>query len=490
MTRLFYHLFCLALLLGLALEACTPPPTARPKLELQPCKLEIKGAGASMDASCGKWAVLEDRSSPAGRKIDLNIAVIPAINRSPNPDPVFLIAGGPGEAATESFPLLMDALTRLHQSRDLVMVDQRGTGGSNPLTCPEDQTQPADLDISFEQSLAFLKTCRQKLAGDPRFYTTEAAVADLDEVRQALGYNQVNLLGVSYGTRVALVYLRQYEAHVRTVTLDSVDPTQWELGPYNAANAQRALDLFFQRCTAEADCQKAFPDLRQEFNALVDRLDKNPVKVSLRHPVSGEEVTLTLDRKELGFALQILSYEPETAALIPLLIHSASVDNHYDLLLAQAMTSQGSLSDALSTGVYYSALCAEDVPFYPAQPLAGASFLPDATAQMKSFCQAWNVPAAAASFKDPVTSNRPVLLFTGEADPVTPPENARDAARTLSNSLTVEAPGMGHAVFVRGCLPKVLADFVTAGSKQGLDTSCVNQIKPQSFYLNFSGTRP
>jgi pimeloyl-ACP methyl ester carboxylesterase len=379
----------------------------------------------------------------------------------------------------------------LHQSRDLVMVDQRGTGGSMPLTCPQDENIPStDFDISAKDSLEQVKTCRQKLDGDPQFYTTTAAVDDLEQVRQALGYPQVNLLGVSYGTRVALVYLRQAGEYVRSVVLDSVDATNWELGPHNAANAQRAVDLLIQRCAADKSCSQAYPDLQKELISLSTRLEQEPVKVSLRHPVSGEKIEVTLDRRNFGFALQILSYEPETAALIPLLVHSAYKDGSYDLLLAQSISSQGSLSSALSTGVYYSVLCAEDVPFYPAHPDSTPSFLQDVTLEMTSLCKAWNTPSAAVSFKQPVQSDRPVLLLSGEADPVTPPSNAAEAARSLPNSLSVVVPGMGHAVFTRGCVPRLLADFISAGSAQGLDTSCVKQIAPQPFFLNFSGTNP
>jgi len=485
----------LLLLAGLTLGSCAvqPPPAAppiRPLLVLQPCKLNLKGVGIFIDARCGQLAVDEDYSHPGGRKIDLNIAVIPAVDRKPQPDPVFLIAGGPGEAAAQSFPLLMDALSRLNQGRDLVMVDQRGTGDSHPLTCPQDEDPHPNFDLSAEQSLEQLKTCRQKLASDPRFYTTAAAVLDLEQVRQALGYPRVNLLGVSYGTRVALAYLRQSGEVVRSVILDSVASPSWELGPHNAANAQRAFDLLLQRCAAASSCARAYPDLNHELNSLLAQLDQKPVKVSLRHPINGQKIEVTLDRGKLGYALEILSYEPETAALIPLLVHSAYQDGSYDLLLAQTINSQSSLSAALSTGVYYSVLCAEDVPFYPAVPENTPSYLQDTTMEMASQCKVWNVPAAPPAFKQPVRSDRPVLLLSGEADPVTPPVNAAEAARSLSNSLAVTVPGMGHAVFTRGCVPRLLADFIAAGSVRGLDTSCVQQISPQPFFLNFSGTQP
>jgi pimeloyl-ACP methyl ester carboxylesterase len=370
------------------------------------------------------------------------------------------------------------------------MVDQRGTGGSHSLSCPQDEDIQPNFDINAEQSLEQMKTCRQKLTGDPQFYTTLAAVADLEQVRQALGYQQINLLGVSYGTRVALVYLRQAGQVVRSVTLDSVYPTNWELGPHNAANGQRAIDLLLQRCAADRGCSQAYPDLQKELISLAAQLEQKPVKVSLRHPTSGQKIEVTLDRKKLGFALQILSYEPETVALIPLLVHSAYRDGSYDLLLAQALNSEGSLSDALSIGVYYSVLCAEDVPFYPARPEAALSYLQDSTSEMTSLCKAWKVPAVAPSYKQPVQSDRPVLLLSGEADPVTPPSNAEEAARSLPNSLVVTVPGMGHAVFTRGCVPRLMADFITAGSTHALDTSCAQQIKPQPFFLNFSGTQP
>lgn len=490
-------LLILALASCAFLAACVPQEVAQPDKNvalLQDCKFKIQGAGVYLDARCAKISVPEDRSKNGGASINLNVVVYPAVNRNPQADPVFLLAGGPGEAATQSFPLMMDAFARIHQDRDLVMVDQRGTGDSHPLTCPvseDSKNGDVNFDISFDESLEDIKTCREALDGDPRFYTTQAAIDDLEEVRQVLGYEQINLMGVSYGTRVALAYLRQYGQNVRTVTIDSVNPIDWELGPHNPANAQRALDLIFERCAAESDCHQAFPNIKEEFKQLLDRLDKEPVKVTMRHPVTAENIDITLDRKQLGFVLQILSYEPETAALIPLLLHSAYQDGSYNLLLAQALTSQQGLSSSISDGLYLSVLCAEDAPFYPAEnPEEKNVYLINPAPQMSSICKAWNTPAVSAAFKQPVASDRPVLLLTGEADPITPPANALAAAQSLPNSLTVVAPGMGHAVFTRGCFPKIMADFINNGGTNGLDTTCVEKIKPQPFFVSFSGTQP
>ncbi|MFM8320988.1 MAG: alpha/beta hydrolase, partial [Chloroflexota bacterium] len=447
------------------------------------------GAG-QVEARCGWLTVYEDRAAGRGRQIRLHVAVIPAVSRSPAPDPLFFIPGGPGEAASEAYLGLADAFTRLNQKRDIVLVDQRGTGRSHPLDCGDDDTEdvsandPADLQAAFQR-------CLQAQDADPRFYTTAIAMDDLDQVRQALGYQQINLYGASYGTRAALVYMRQHPGRVRSAILDGVAPVGWPLGVDAPQDAQRALEMLFERCAAQPECAKAFPDLPRKFDALLERLDEQaPIETALDHPISGLPTSTPVDRARFTNLVHLMSYAPETAALLPLLIHDAYQRQSFDRFAAISLSTEGTLSSAISVGMRMSVTCAEDLPLYQ-QARVTEGYLGDySVATFKDICQVWPQGAIPDGYNQPVHSDAPVLLISGEADPVTPPENAAQAAETLPNSLQLVAPGMGHVNINRGCISRLAARFIEAGSPAGLDPACVANIAPLPFFVNFSGPTP
>ncbi len=483
----------LALLFVLWLAACAPQPARAPAtklLELKDCQLSAPGVGAQKEARCGRLEVFEDRAAGAGRKISLNVAVIPAVSRSPAEDAVFLLAGGPGEAATESFLALASAFDRIHQKRDIVLVDQRGTGDSHPLDCPADE-QTADSEADDPQAMQKMaRRCLDQLEGDPRLYTTAIAMDDLDEVREALGYAQINLYGASYGTRAALAYARQHPQHVRTMILDGAAPPNWEVGPAAAADGQRALELLFERCAADPDCQAAYPHLAEEFAGLLAKVRAAPVEVRLEHPVSGEMITYTMSAEVFGSALHALSYTPETAALLPLMIHQGYAQEDLRKLAAASLNNSGVIASSLSNGMRFAVMCAEDVPFYPAAGEESGylgSFVPDT---FREICETWPQGAIPAGFKDAVVSDAPTLILSGGADPVTPPANGELAARTLANSVHVVLPGMGHVNIFRGCIPNIAAKFIEQGSLKGLDTTCAQAIGPLPVFTSPNGPPP
>lgn len=485
-----YHLALILLLVCLpVLAACQmqPSPTAAPAptIELKDCRLSYPGGTQRVPAKCGTYEVYEDRQAASGRKISLNLAVIPAISRSPEPDPIFYLAGGPGEAATQSFIVLYASLNRLNQKRDIVLVDQRGTGGSNPLTCPIEADEYAD----DEDTRAYLQDCLENLPADPRLYTTSIAMDDLDEVRQALGYDQINLYGASYGTRAALVYARQHPESLRSMILDGVVPQDWTLGPSVAGDAQRALDLLFQRCAADPGCSAAFPNLPAEFEAVHQRLQDGPITLTLDHPTTGASTEYTLSVETFANTIHTLTYTPETAALVPLMIHQAYQDD-FRPLAAQALTTTEQLLNAISTGMRFSVICSEDVPFYGQTP-SSSGYLGEQFDQVFSeICQTWPAGSIPADFKQPVQSDVPTLLLSGEYDPITPPANAEQAAQSLPNSLHIIAPQQGHIVVFRGCIPTLAADFVESASFEGLDTSCVADLTPLPFFTSPTGPQP
>ncbi|MHB1414956.1 MAG: alpha/beta fold hydrolase [Chloroflexota bacterium] len=468
---------------------------ARPvsSIPLAPCQLAAPGQGQRVAASCGKLTVPEDRSTAGGRQIDLNIAVVRAISNSPAPDALFYITGGPGQAATESFVTVSQAFEKTHDKRDIVLVDQRGTGGSHALSCPlpPDGGTPggAEPDITV-----WAKDCLDGLDADPAQYTTEAAVVDLDAVRAALGYEKINLYGISYGTRVAQSYLRRYPDRVRTVVLDGVVAPQTVLGPDVAADAQRALDMAFARCAADQACGAAFPALTDSFASLLTKVKAGPVDLTITHPVTGERTEVAFTQDMFASGIRLLNYAAETTALLPLLIHDAASSGDLSRLAAQSLLVTGDLSDSISLGMEYSVLCAEDFPFYTPDEAAQKSegtYLGNVQAEtMQKVCSVWPRAQLPADIHEPVQSDVPVLLLSGAADPVTPPANAKLAAQTLTHSLSIVLPGQGHGSVFRGCLPDVTAAFVAAGSEEGLATACVADIEPTPFFVNFAGPEP
>jgi pimeloyl-ACP methyl ester carboxylesterase len=436
--------------------------------------------------------VLEDRSNAGARSIELRVAVVPAVSRNPARDPLFFLTGGPGQAATETYPALAAAFRKVNRDRDVVLVDQRGTGGSNPLRCPEEEVK--DFALLDEAAVVpWVSRCLSSLSGDPRFYTTSISMADLDEVREALGYQRLNLYGLSYGTRAALTYLRLYPERVRSAILDGVVPPTETLGLDVAADAQRAIDLVIARCAKDPLCHQAFPEPANDLDSVMERLE-TPVEVTLRHPRTGAMETLAFSREMAAYAIRLLSYSQETASLVPLLLSSAA---RSDLapLAAQFLIVTTQVSESIAEGMGISVVCSEDFPFLEEEATAernrGTYLGALQTDSLNLVCPRWPQGEIPSDFKRPVESPSPVLLLSGEADPVTPPENGELTASQLGpNALHLVAGGQGHIVIHRGCMSDLVASFLAAGSFDGIDTHCVERIAPQPFFLDYAGPTP
>jgi pimeloyl-ACP methyl ester carboxylesterase len=460
------------------------------EIQFSPCQLSAPGLETSLKAECSKLKVFEDQVNRSGRQIELNLAVIPAVSRSAAPDPIFFLAGGPGEAATQSYPLISSAFQLINQKRAIVLVDQRGTGGSNYLTCAgftgEQETESSDPQAIQSE----LKKCLAELDADPTLYTTAIAMQDLDQVRQALGYQKINLYGASYGTRPALAYARQYPEHVRSIILDGIAPPNWTLGPSVPGNAQRALDMLFARCAADTDCQAVFPNIEIEFNDLLKQISEKPIQVSLTHPVSGEPTQFTLDRDTFVNLVHTTTYSSESTALLPLMIHTAHERGDFTQFAALALSNYDTLSNSISPGMRFSVICAEDVPYFDKEESTPGYLGDFFTRTFETICKTWPIAQLPEDFKQPVYSTAPALLLSGEADPVTPPANGELAAQSLPNSLQIVVPGQGHIVIYRGCIPKIAAAFIENGSTKGLDTACVQDIEPMPIFTSPNGPPP
>lgn len=486
---------CLLMMLaccGLAHAAVSAKPD--PGLTFTPCQIGLANTLLHMQAECTSLSVPEDYTRPDGKHIRLHIAVLRAQTAKPAADPLFFIAGGPGEASTQAYPQEAAAFEDLRSERAIVLVDQRGTGESNPLNCPEvsQSLAPATSTEVSQQT----KACLAQLSGDPRFFTTSVAVKDLDAVRAALGYKEIDLYGISYGTRVALQYLRDYPEHTRSVILDGVVPPDWNVGESAAQDAQRAWLRISMRCALEDPaCHKAFPDLPSVFLKLEQALKQHPASVHLRNPLTGAPEAATLDWPTAASAVQLLSYTSETAALLPLLIHQAGVEHDYAPLLANAELVNRQINGAVALGMHAAVLCTEDVPFYPPalpdSPAIVDTYMGSAAvSELMQSCAHWPRGVMAPDFKKPVISAKPVLLLSGEDDPITPPANAALVARTLSNSLSIVLAGQGHGNAWRGCVPRLIEQFIRQASVTNLDTACIKKLKPFPFFTSFTGPGP
>jgi len=472
----------------LAFQAASAVKQSPPKtITLTDCDVQ----GVPGKQKCGTLEVYENRATKTGRKISLNIVVYPATGPDRQPDPLFYFAGGPGSAATEDAPGFVPAFAKIREHRDLVFVDQRGTGRSHPLDCPF--YNPADLQsyLGYFFPLEEVRKCRAELEtkADLKLYTTTIAMDDIDEVRAALGYERINLFGGSYGTRAALTYLKRYPQHVRTATLQGVSPTdQYLPGDFPVSN-ERALEGILAECAADEACNKAFPNLKSEAKAVLAQLIKGPVEVEVEKPNSKERVKVKLSRDLAAEAIRYMLYSPVPASRVPLLLHRAAEGN-FEPLANQALFYRRVLVGTGSNGMYLSITCAEDLPGIKpgeGERLGANTFLGDyRLRQQREACALWPRAQVERNYTAPVRVDVPVLILTGEWDPVTPPANGDRIAKNLPNSLHIVVPHGAHGLGgLEGidCVLGLTTGFVEQGTTRGLDTSCVKNIRRKGFAL-------
>lgn len=464
-------------------------------LVLEPCRLQHPQGLSSAAARCGRLRVPENPADPHGRQIELAIAVVPAISTRAEPDPLFLLAGGPGQGAREGFIGLLGALAGVRRNRDLVLLDQRGTGDSNPMTCDFPEESWTDAAVSAETFRKLAQQCLAALPGDPRFYTTSIAVRDLDAVRAALGYDRINLYGGSYGTRVAQHYARRYPDRVRAMALDSVVAPELALGASMALDAEAALRKHFARCAADVSCAGRFPTLAADFDTLRHDLARTPVAVRMPDPVTAEPRSVEFTAGHFGLAVRMLTYSDLSAALLPLLIDEAHARGNFTPLAAQAEMVREQLSEALAYGMHNSVVCAEDLPFLDRAALdldaLRRSYLGDVMLEgLEAMCSVWPRGPVDPDFKEPLRSVVPTLLLSGGLDPVTPPAYGAAAAAGLSDHVHVVFAGQGHLQLRLRCAQSLLRHFLEAGTTADLDTRCADTVGPAPFFLSFSGAAP
>jgi pimeloyl-ACP methyl ester carboxylesterase len=455
----------------------TLQPRKQGQVSLQPCRTP----DGNIEGLCGTYDVFENRQTHTGRKISLNIMLLPAGDATPQPDPFFAIAGGPGQSAVETFPGAA-FVRRLRASRDVVLVDQRGTGKSNPLEC--ELHSPSDLQavVGEPYSDEAIRRCREQSdkKADTTQYTTSVASDDLDEVRQALGYDKINVYGGSYGSYAALVYLRMHGDHLRTITLSAVAAPNLHIALHFAPGVQNSVEGIISLCESYRACQADYPTLRAEFKALLERLSNAPAQFEL----SGQK--LTLSREMFVSRLRSLLYVPQFISLFPQIIHNA-YNNDWRLYgglvveLRNLIEGQGHIA----WGMSFSAICAEDVPGLTGmivRSVTAGTWMGDSQVRRyEQYCRVWGtVGKVPKDFFAPIRASVPALLISGGLDPGTPPDVAREVARNISNSRLVLVK---HGTHTTGseCIDGLVAQFVAQGSATRLDTSCADQIHLPTF---------
>lgn len=477
----------------IALLAHLVIPAQAQSLELDDCRISAGPGYPGIKARCGTMLRPQNPDDPGSPEITLRIAVVPALNLNPANDPVVPLAGGPGQGAVQFYSAYAVAFEPARRNRDILLVDQRGTGESSRMDCPvEDEILAGEYTV--EETIRFTNDCLDQLPHNPAWFTTSVAVSDLEAVRNALGYSALNLYGVSYGTRVAQHFARRYPGSTRTVVLDGVVPPQLALGPEIATESQQAVENILERCATDAGCNERFPGVQASFIAIVEQLRAEPQQLSVPNPSTGRPEDLSFGAAEFAGAVRLLVYTPNSIALLPLLVHEAANGNLVPLASQYLMTMMA-LADSLALGMHNSIMCNEDVPFYDRTTIdyeaIEASYMGVLQVEaLEAMCSVWPEGPVDDEFKVALATNIPVLLLSGDADPITPPRYADLAMVDLDNARHLVGRHQGHGQIAVGCTRRIVADFIETADLDGIDTDCLDRSFVMPFFLDFSGPAP
>ena len=479
----------LPVVVSAAVAGCSQTQATQAIDKLSPCTADEM----PVDAYCGTLRVFENRDTKQGRQIDLNIVVLPALSSDPKPDPFVFLAGGPGQGAAQMAKQLREAFRQIINDRDIVLVDQRGTGKSNPLNCIDEDDSLKAFEATEEAAMERLKKCLAGYDADLRLYTTDIAMDDLDDVRALLGYDKINVYGGSYGTRAGLVYMRRHGDRVRTAVLDGVAPPNMRLPLHAPRDVQRAFDRLIADCEADAACNTTYPNLGARARALIARLEKDPPLVSIVHPRTGERGEIRMTARIVVNVIFATLYQPVAASLVPALIARAE-QNDFQGLLALAGSNDSGARPNMSVGMQLSVLCAEDGPrMTPEDAIKqaeGTLFGRHVLRLQREACAFWPRGHVGPSFYEPVQSSIPTLILSGDIDPITPPVWGEEIATTLPNSKHIVLPGTGHTAGGTGCGRRLIKAFIDAGTADNLDTSCVQKITRPPYFVTPAGPSP
>lgn len=449
------------------------------------CTLE-----GGLEAQCATFDVPEDREASEGqtRTLSLRVVRLPAKGGAGTRDAFTILAGGPGQAATEVGPMLLTVVRAVREHHDVLLVDQRGTGASHPLDCERKDQDSVASWFRAELDPEEVKECLRGWDADLRLYHSTIAAADLDAVREAAGYDGLHLFGISYGTRMALVYAQHHPEHVRSMVLDAVAPPTMKLPLWMGKDGERALERLAARCAADPACQAAFPDVLGDVKTLLTRLETTPDEVTVAHPRTGRPERVVFSRTAVAASIFGALYTGETAALVPHAV-SRALAHDYAPLVGMAAARQGQ-ADTMSTGMFVAVVCAEDVPRITAKERLEATGWLMGDVMVEDFVRTCalvpngtppaeygQIPAVAA----------PTLVLSGEDDPVTPPRGGEETAKALPKARHVVVPGMGHGAWAHARVAKELAEFVHDGDLEAFDATTFAEHHAPPIFVTASG---
>lgn len=444
-------------------------------------------APVAQNAQCGSLEVAENSQNKNSKKIALNVLRIPAVNPVPEQDPLFVVAGGPGQAAVVVAESMHSLFRDVRKNRDIIFVDQRGTGKSNPFPCEFDTESTKPMPIAEEEALGreAVKQCITKIKDYAAYYTTHYAVQDLDAVRAALGYEKINLWGGSYGSRVVLEYLRRYPSHTRASILDGVAPVAIALPWSMEADGLAALQAINKQCASTPACLTHFGDIVQKAQAISSRLLANPQDIKITHPRTQEKVIVNMTAQDFSGVIRLALYSRDLSSLLPQVISDADAGDYSVLASLIYLAKSKSEMAGINYGMHYTVVCNEDYPLYKDKPATDANvFLNTQMVQKYSeICEHWPRAQLPADYWQPIKSDLPVLALSGAVDPVTPPYWGEQVKAGLTNLTHIVAPGGHHIVTSEGCIAQLITAFITTGDGKSLDVSCVKNIQPLAIYI-------
>jgi pimeloyl-ACP methyl ester carboxylesterase len=452
-------------------------------LSLENCHLK----GIKSQVQCGTLQVPENYSLPEGEKISVNFAVLPAIDSSQNKTPLMFLAGGPGQASVELAAHIFSTFGEIKKSHDIILVDQRGTGKSHPLSCDENEVRNAYEIIPEDFSPQEIKDCIAQFKGDLSQYNSENAIRDFDAVRVALGHEKINIYGGSYGTRAALVYMRLFPDALNSVVLDSVGPIEVPIGTFGQSSA-RSFNLLLENCQQDESCNSAYPSLKDDFTAVIARLEQAPVNLKIAHPRLGTKTDFVLSRSKFISNLRMQLYSMQTRTLVPLVIHQAFLGNYQPMIGLIAMSEGGM---GMYVGLTLNIVCNEDFPKITTEMFAGDANNTfggnDSHSAWLQACPLWPKYSVSDDFYQSVTANIPTLILSGNLDPVTPPSNGDESAKTLPNNHHIVSKNSAHIVASTPCGIEIVNEFLTTLDPNDLDESCLAELKSETFMTHLNG---
>jgi pimeloyl-ACP methyl ester carboxylesterase len=476
--------FSIVFIALLAFSACLEKKATAPSHYDEMTSIQLPGSNISVFK--GTLPVIENRKTGKGRTIDINFIVIPAIKKGSRLSPLFYIEGGPGAAASASVGFFADSANPYRQDRDIVLIDARGTGNSNPLHCLSTQ-EKNNLQEQFDEMYpeTAVIQCRDSLSkfADLTQYTTPNIIKDFEEVRKWLGYEKVSLMGLSYGTRASLVYMRMFPESIDKVVLISAVTTYAHMPQYHAAFAQQSLNMVFDDCAKDPACSKAFPNLKTEFEQL---REKFPFSYQL-YDDNGKITNISIPWYAFHTKLRSMLYSPGSIRRVPYLIHQTwlgKIETFADLFPKRKDTDL-----FIADGLYLCVTCAEDVPYIEddkINSLTTGTFLGTyRIEQQRRACKLWPRGEIPDDYLKPVKSSIPTLILSGSFDPVTPTSMAKEIASTLSNSKLIIIPDMAHSfegLENESCADKIMLDFLNG--VKNINTECITTMKRGTYKTN------